>query len=143
LGDASMRLGRAMAALGVRVALVDAPARWDEAPSGAPPLVSSLGENVDRITPTRAPRSSRGNIIEQTLSSIRGQYSCVLCDLSGLELIEAREVSFLPEMSLVLFVARGKIGEFALTRLRRKLPERHLMGAVLMDVDLPSDVSAT
>ena len=70
--------------------------------------------------------------IEQTLALVRGRYACILLDLSGLDIAGAHEVALVPGLGIVLFVAEGRTGEFALAKIRRRLPADRVIGAVLV-----------
>jgi hypothetical protein len=67
------------------------------------------------------------------LDLVRDRYSCILLDLSGLDLADAHEVALVPGVGIVLFVAEGEIGEFALAKIRRRFPADRLLGAVLVN----------
>jgi hypothetical protein len=135
LGEASVSLGRALASLGVSTAVIVPRMQWGEDSSGRAPAIRALGDGVDSLTPSWADRTSYANVVERTLELTQGRYGCILCDMSGLSRIEAHEVALLPGMGIVMFVARGRISEFALARYQREISQERLMGAVLMDED--------
>jgi hypothetical protein len=95
--------------------------------------VSAVGEALDSLTPAWSPGTTVAAVIEETLLVAGSRYSRILLDLSGLDLIDAQEVALIPEVGTVLFVARGHIGEFALAKILRSLPQEHVLGAVFMD----------
>jgi hypothetical protein len=133
LGEVPLHLGRALASLGIRVGLVEPRNRWRNGLAHDKLSVSVLGEAMDVLAPGCAGTPNVGAIVEETLTFARGRYACILLDLSGLELVDVLEVALVPEVSIVLFVAQGQIGEFALARIRRRLPAERVLGAVLMD----------
>jgi hypothetical protein len=125
------RLGGALASLGVSVGLVAPRERWlNDAPQDEL-LISKIGEAIDSLTPAWA--RSLGATIERTLDLVRDRYACLLLDLSGLDLAGAHEVALVPGVGIVLFVAEGQTGEFALAKMRRRFPADRLMGAVLLN----------
>lgn len=133
LADAPASLGRALASLGMNTGVIAPPAQWEVTSSERAPTIHGLGDGIDSITPSWAERTSYGNVVERTLDYTRGRYRCVLCDLSGLSRVEAHEVASLPNMGIVMFVARGRVSEFELARYGREIAPGRLMGAVLMD----------
>jgi hypothetical protein len=129
-------LAGALASLGDTVGVVAPRERWSDDASRGQFLVSSLGDSVDSLTPVGSKRLSPAILIEQTLSLIRDRYSLLLLDLAGLDVTDAYEVALLPEVGILFLVAQGRINEFALARLRRRMPAERLMGAVLVDAPL-------
>jgi hypothetical protein len=128
-------LGKALASLGVRVALVEPRERWRAGPTQAPLRVTAVDEAMDLLVPEWTERSNVCIVLEETLTVARDRYGCILLDLSGLDPVAAQEVAAIPDVGIVLFVARGKSSEFALVKARRRLSAKHLLGAVLMDVE--------
>jgi hypothetical protein len=110
------------------------PATWRDHTARSQLSITTLGEGVDALVPARERTMSLGTAIEQTLALVRDRYGCLLLDLSGLDALGAQEVALVPGVGIVLLVARGRIGEYALAKLRRRLPAERLMGAVLVDV---------
>jgi hypothetical protein len=133
LGLAPTHLGRAFAALGDLTALLASRERWPTGSLGDRVSVSAVGEAIDLIVPAVPETATTAAVIEEALAFARNRYDRVLLDLSGLDLVEAHEVSLISAVGIVLFVPRGRISEFALAKLRRRLPADRLLGASLMD----------
>jgi hypothetical protein len=127
------QLARALASLGVAVGLVAPRARWCDDPASGRLRVESLGESVDSLTPVWSGRPNPAAVIEQTLALVRDRYACVLLDLAGLDVADAHEVALVPGVAIVFLVAQGQINQFALARLRRRIPTERLLGAVLVE----------
>jgi hypothetical protein len=128
--DVPKRLGRALACLGTSVGLVAPRELWREDLPQTQLFISAIGEALDSLTPVWA--QSLGVTIEQTLALVRDRYAFILLDLSGLDLAGAHEVGLVPGVGIVLFVAEGRTGEFALAKIRRRFAADRLMGAVLV-----------
>jgi hypothetical protein len=126
-------LARALASLGDTVGLVAPRERWCDDTSRGQLIVSSLAESIDSLTPVWPRRPDLGTAIEQTLALVRDRYACVLLDLAGLDATAALEVALVPEVAIVLLVAKGHVSELALARLRRRIPAERLVGAVLVE----------
>jgi len=131
LEDVARHLGTALASLGSRVGLVAPREHWRDDLPQTQLFISAIGDALDSLTPVWA--QSLGTTIEQTLALVRDRYACILLDLSGLDLAGAREVALVPGVGIVLFVAEGQIGEFALAKIRRRFPADRLIGAVLVN----------
>ena len=129
--DVPTRLGKAMASLGISVGLIAPREHWREDLPQTQLFISTIGDALDSLTPVWA--RSLGATIEQTLALVRDRYACILLDLSGLDLAGAHEVALVPGVGIVLFVAEGRTGEFALAKMRRRLPADRLIGAVLVN----------
>jgi hypothetical protein len=84
---------------------------------------------MDSIIPVWA--QDLGSTFDLTLAYVGDRYSCILLDLAGLDIGGVQEVALVPGVGIVLFVAKGRIGEFALAKIRRRLPAERLIGAVL------------
>ena len=132
--DAPRHLARAMASLGATVGLVEPPARLRKDASQTELFIAAAGEGIDSLTPVSARTSSPAGVIEQTLALVRDRYACILLDLSGLEIVDAHELALIPGVGIVLFIAVGKMNEFALAKMRRRLPPGRVIGAVLVDL---------
>jgi hypothetical protein len=128
--DVPRHLGRAVASLGISVGLVAPRERWRADLPQTQLFISAIGEAIDSLTPVWA--RSLSATIEQTLALVRGRYACILLDLSGLDIAGAHEVALVPGLGIVLFVAEGRTGEFALAKIRRRLPADRVIGAVLV-----------
>jgi hypothetical protein len=126
-------LAKALASLGFAVGLVAPPACWCDDVSEGQLRVSSLGESVDSLTPVWPGGPAPAAAIEQTLALIHDRYACVLLDLAGMDVADAHEVALLPGVAIVFLVAQGRINQFALGRLRRRIPAERLLGAVLVE----------
>jgi hypothetical protein len=133
--DVSRHLARALASLGGTVGIVAPHARW--ASDGVAPRLSISvgGEGIDSLTPVWTRKSSVRAVIEQTLDNVQDRYDFILVDLSGLTVVAAQEVASIPGICITLFAAAGQTNGFDLARVRRKLPQECLTGAVLMDQD--------
>ena len=132
-GELPRHLAKALASLGVAVGLVAPQARWCDDASRGQLLVSSLGESVDSLRPVWSGKSPPAAAIEQTLTLIRDRYACVLLDLAGMDVPDAHEVALVPGVAIMFLVAQGQINQFALARLRRRIPAERLLGAVLVE----------
>lgn len=128
--DVPRHLSRAFASLGISVGLVAPRERWRADLPQTQLFISAIGEAIDSLTPVWA--QSLGATIEQTLALARGRYACILVDLSGLDVAGAHEVALVPGLGIVLFVPEGRTGEFALVKIRRRLPADRVRGAVLV-----------
>jgi Mrp family chromosome partitioning ATPase len=126
-----VRLAKALASLGLHVGVM-APDQWCNEPPTNQPSTTVLSEGVESIRPTSA-RSNVSATLERTLGQVRERYDCILLDLSGLDMLALKEVALVPEVGIVFFVVPGKLTEFALSRLRRQLPQERLLGAVFVD----------
>jgi hypothetical protein len=133
--DVPRRLASALASLGTTAAIVDRPARWQNVASQTSLLASALGEGVDLLTPVWTRTPDLGTAVEQILTFIDGRYECVLLDLTGLDLVGAHDVGIVPGVAIVLLVARGRISESSLAKIRRRLPPHGVLGVVLVDVE--------
>jgi hypothetical protein len=129
--DVPTRLGKALASLGISVGLMAPRELWREDLPQTQLFMSAISEALDSLTPVWA--QSLGATIEQTLALVRDRYACILLDLSGLDLAGAHEVALVPDVGIVLFVAEGRTGEFALAKIRRRLEADRLVGAVLVN----------
>ncbi len=132
LQDISIDLARALASLGSSTGIIVRQQNWHDALPDSKPSVEVLSEGVDSITPARS-RSGVSPTLERALADVRDRYSYVLLDLAGLDIVSVTEIALLPEVGIILLVAPGSINEFALARLRRRLPSDRLLGAVLVD----------
>jgi len=130
--EVSIDLARALASLGSSTGIIVRQQNWKDALPDSKPSIEVLSEGVDSITPVRS-RSGVSATLERVLADVRDRYSYVLLDLSGLDIVSVKEVALLPEVGIILLVAPGSISEFALARLRRRLPSERLLGAVLVD----------
>jgi hypothetical protein len=126
-------LAAALASLGDTVGVVEPKERWSNDASQDQLLVSSLGDSVDSLTPVWLKRLSPAAAIEQTLALARDRYGLLLLDLAGLGVTDVHEVALVPGVGILFLVAQGRINEFALARLRRRMPAERLLGAVLVD----------
>ena len=102
------------------------------------PSIATESDGLDLLTPVRTDRANDSVILDGTLAFARGRYACILLDLSGFNLTEAREVAAVPSVSIVLFVAQGQCSEFALAKARRRFPAGRLLGGILMEVASPN-----
>jgi hypothetical protein len=127
------RLAEALASLGVAVGLVAPRSRWGDDPARGQLRVERLCESVDSLTPVWSGKPPLAAVVEQTLALIRGRYACVLLDLAGMEAADTHEVALLPGVAIMFLVAQGEINQFALGRLRRRIPAERLLGAVLVE----------
>ena len=130
--DVSIDLARALASLGNSTGIIVRQQNWQDALPDSQPSIKVLSDGVDSITPVRS-RSGVSPTLEHVLADVRVRYSFVLLDLAGLDIVSVKEVALLPEVGIILLVAPGSISEFALARLRRRLPSERLLGAVLVD----------
>jgi len=105
---------------------------WQDGSADSQPIIKALSDGVDSITPIRL-RFGVSPTLERVLAAVRGRYSQVLLDLSGLDIVRVTEVALLPEVKIVLLMTPGSTNEFALARLRRRLPPERLLGAVFVD----------
>jgi hypothetical protein len=128
-----LHLAEALARLGEKVGLVVPRELWSVDSSNGLFLVSSAGDSVDSITPVRQESSSSSIVVEQTLALAGGRYSQILLDLAGMDDTEVDEIVSVPGVGLVLLVAQGRMSEFALARLQRRIPVQRLVGAVLVE----------
>jgi hypothetical protein len=126
-------LAAALACLGDTIGVVAPRERWSNDASQGQLLVSSLGDSVDLLTPVWSRRPNPAAAIEQTLTLARDRYGLLLLDLAGLDATDAHEVALIPEVGILFLVAQGRMTEFALARLRRRMPAERLVGAVLVD----------
>jgi len=136
LAEMPRKLAVALAALGFKVGLVAPRARWlQDASQREPPLSRSpAGDGIDLLTPAWPRGADTGAVIERALSLVRDRYARVLLDLSGLDILGVDQAAIVPGMDVVLFVAAGRSNEFALARMRRRLPPERILGAVLVDM---------
>ena len=134
--DVSIDLATALASLGSSTGIIVRQQNWQDALPDSQPSIKVLSEGVDSITPVRS-RSGVIPTLERVLAAVRDRYSHVLLDLSGLDIVSVKEVALLPEVGIILLVAPGRISEFALARLRRRLPSERLLGAVLVNQRRP------
>jgi cellulose biosynthesis protein BcsQ len=130
--DVSIRLARALASLGSSTGIIVRQQNWREALPDSQPSIELLSDGVDAITPVRS-RSGVSPTLERVLAAVRDRYSYVLLDLAGLDIVSVTEIALLPEVGIILMVAPGSTNEFALAKLRRRLPSERLLGAVLVD----------
>jgi len=130
--DVSIDLAMALSSLGNSTGIIVRQQDWQDAVPDSQLLIKSVSDGVDTITPVRS-RFGVSPTLERVLSAMRERYSHVLLDLSGMDIVSAKEVAFLPEVGIILLVAPGSTSEFALARLRRRLPSDRLLGAVLVD----------
>lgn len=129
--EVTSRLARAFGALGRTTALIAPERDWRDGSETPEPFVSSIGEGVDSITPVSR-QSGISPTLEHTLSLFAPRYAQVLLDLSGLDLLNVKDVSLLPGVGLVLFLCPGQTSEFVLAKLQRRLPSERLLGAVFV-----------
>lgn len=134
--DVPRHLAEALASLGTTAGIVDRPDRWSDG-AATSLLTEDLGEGIDLLKPTWERRPDLGSAVEHVLALIAGRYAHVLLDLSGLDVVGAQEVAMAPGVGIVLLVARGRVSEFDLARLRRRLPSDRVIGVVLVDVARP------
>ena len=130
--DVSFDLARALASLGSSTGIIVRQQNWQDASPDSNPSIKVLNDGVDSITPVRS-RSGVSPTLERALEAVRDRYAYVLLDLSGLDIVSVTEVALLPEVGIILLVASGRISEFGLAKLRRRLPSERLLGAVLVD----------
>jgi hypothetical protein len=130
--DISIDLARALSSLGSSTGIIVRQQSWQDTLPDSQYSVEVLSDGVDAITPVRS-RSGVSAALERTLADVRDRYSFVLLDLAGLDIVSVKEVALLPEVGIILFVAPGTINEFALARLRRRLPSDRLLGAVFVE----------
>ena len=130
--DVSIHLARALASLGSSTGIIVRQQNWQEGAPDSQPSIEVVSDRVDAITPVRS-RAGVSPTLERVLAAVRDRYSYVLLDLSGLDLVSVTEVALLPEVGIILLVAPGSTNEFALAKLRRRLPAERLLGAVLVD----------
>jgi hypothetical protein len=130
------QLAAALAAIGVKVGLVAPRALWrtDVSPSEPPLSISPADDGFDVLTPGWLSGADAGAVIERTLALVRDRYARVLLDLSGLDILGLDQSAIVPGLDLVLFVAAGRTNEFALARMRRRLPPERIQGVVLVDM---------
>jgi hypothetical protein len=129
--DVPVHLARALASLGSSTGIIVRQENWQEGSPDSQPSIEVVSDGVDAITPVRS-RTGASPTLERALAAVRDRYSYVLLDLAGLDLVSVTEIALLPEVGIILLVAPGTIGEFALARLRRRLPSERLLGAVLV-----------
>jgi hypothetical protein len=131
----SLQLAAALTSLGFKVGLVEPQARWGEDVSQSEPALclSHAGDGIDVFTPAGTRGADPGTVIERTLALVRESYDRVLFDLSGLDLLGVHRSALVPGLDVVLFVATGRTHEFALARMRRRLPPERILGVVLVD----------
>ena len=136
LDGPTRQLAAALAAIGVKVGLVAPRALWrtDVSPSEPPLSVSPADDGFDVLTPGWLSGADAGAVIERTLALVRDRYARVLFDLSGLDILGVDQSAIVPGLDLVLFVAAGRTNEFALARMRRRLPPERIQGVVLVDM---------
>ena len=136
LAEPSRKLAAALAALGFKVGLMAPRARWREDASPSEPLlsISPADDGFDVLTPAWLRGADAGAVIERTLALVRDSYARVLLDLSGLDILGLDQSAIVPGLDLVLFVAAGRTNEFALARMRRRLPPERILGVVLVDM---------
>jgi len=129
------QLAAALAVLGHNVALVAPRSRWQQdVSSSEPPLsLSPADEGFDVLTPAWPRGADPSTVIERTLTLIRDRYARVVLDLSGLDILGVDQSAIVPGLDVVLFVTAGRTDEFALARVRRRLPPERILGAVLVD----------
>jgi hypothetical protein len=136
LAEPSRKLAAALAALGFKVGLMAPRARWreDASPSEPPLSISPADDGFDVLTPGWLSGADAGAVIERTLALVRDRYTRVLLDLSGLDILGLDQSAIVPGLDVVLFVAAGRTNEFALARMRRRLPPERILGVVLVDM---------
>jgi len=139
LADVSVCLASALASLGLHVG-VFAPDQWRDNQPENQPAKTVLSEGVEAISPTSA-RSSVSATLERTLEDVRDLYDHILLDLSGLNMVELKEVALVPNVGTAFCVVPGSLTEFALARLRRQVPPGRLLGVVFLD-DYPDGQEA-
>ena len=130
--EVSIRLARALASLGNSTGVIVRQQNWQDGLPDSQPSIKVISDGVDSITPVRS-RSGVSPTLERALAAVRDRYSYVLLDLSGLDIVSVTEVALLPEVGIILLVTPGSVSEFALAKLRRRLPSDRLLGAVLVD----------
>ncbi len=126
-------LGVTLASLGERVGVLVPREEWTGGTAQGQLLVSSLADSVDSLTPAAQGRLSPGSVVEQILGLVRERYTVLLLDLAGIELLDMHEIALLPGVGILFLVAQARTNEFALARLRRRLPPERLVGAVLVE----------
>jgi hypothetical protein len=128
----SLDLAKALASLGDATGIVVPQRDWQDGSVESKPFIKVLTDEIQSITPIFS-CSGASLPLERALAAIRGRYSQVLLDLSGLDIVSVTEVAHLPEVGIVLLVGSGSTNEFTLAKLRRRLPPDRLLGAVLVD----------
>jgi hypothetical protein len=143
LDGPSRRLAAALAVLGHNVGLVAPRSRWREDVSHTerPLSLSPASEGFDVLTPEWPRGTDAGAVIERTLALTHDRYGRVLFDLSGLDILGVDQSAIVPGLDVVLLVASGRTNEFALARVKRRLPPERILGVVL--VDMPVSKSAS
>ena len=127
-----LTLAKALASLGSPTGIIVRQQDWPNALPGAIPSIEVVSDGVYSITPVRS-RIGVSPTLEGVLAEVRNRYTHVLFDLSGLDITIVNEVALLPEVGLVILIAAGSVSEFALARLRRRLPSDRLLGTVLVE----------
>jgi hypothetical protein len=129
-----------LASLGERVGLLVPREEWTGGTAQGQLLVSNLTDAVDSLTPAAQGRQSPGTVVEQILGLVRERYTILVLDLAGMKLPDMQEIALLPGVGILFLVAEARTNEFALARLRRRLPSERLVGAVLVTPQ-PRDLS--
>lgn len=133
-GEVPRRLATALASLGGTIGVTVPRACWSADGEQGYLRASPLADAVDSLTPSWGNGMNPAVAFEQALSEVHDRYELLLLDLAGLDASEAHEIALLPGVSILFLVAQGRINEFALARLRRRMPPDRLAGAVLVDV---------
>ena len=136
-------LAAGLAALGHSVGLVAPRALWrqDVSPSERPLSLFPSGDGFDVLTPAWLRGADAGAVIERTLALTQDRYGRVLFDLLGLDILGVDQSAIVPGLDVVLLVASDRTNEFALARVKRRLPPERILGVVLVDMAVRKSAS--
>ncbi len=137
----SIRLATVLGDMGDTVAVVAPASRWKDLGIARRDRVSttpddmltfSHGPRVTEVTLFRGPSGDIPRTLMQALPRLAEEYSRVLVDLSGLDVLSRQ--SEVPALltGVVLVGAVGRTNEITLRRLRASLPGTGLLGVILV-----------